>query len=345
MKGKEDPVSAIVVNYNGGAYLDDCLSSLFKQSHDNLEVILVDNASSDGSVEHVRDKFPEVRVIENERNIGYGAAVNRGVAAARGSFIIFLSFDLRLKEDCISQLACLAQEEGIGGVQPKLLDAYQPDLLNSYGHVLTYVGMTSCRYIYERDRADLKEEEIPSGNHFLVRRKLFQELGGFDEGIFLYYEDIDLSWRIRLTGKKIIITPKAIMYHAYDYWRNPAKFSDSEKARIIMLLKNYGLKTLLLILPAALLVEVAKIFYDLAQGRFGKKVKGYGEIISSFPAILEKRQGIQRTRRIADREITALFASRISAVPGTMSTVESHLINWFLNVPLALYWRLIKRII
>ena len=345
MRGKEDPVSAVVVNYNGGAYLDDCLNSLLRQTHHNLEVILVDNVSSDGSVEHVRDKFPEVRVIENERNIGYGAAVNRGVAAARGSFIIPLSYDLRLDENCISELVRLVNKEGVGAAQAKLLDAFQPGLINYYGHVLTYLGMAYCGYINERDRPDLEEKEIPAGNHILVSRSLFEEIGGFDENIFLYQEDTDICWRIRLLGRKVMISPKALMYHKYDFGRNPNKFYHSEKARAIMLIKNYRLKTLLLIAPAAFLLEAAEFVHALMYRWFWRKVKSYGEILLSLPSILKKRRQVQETRTVSDRQIVSLFVGRIRVVSGAVTDSEHRLIERVLNPPLALYWKLMRRII
>ncbi len=345
VEGKEDQVSAIVVNYNGGAYLDDCLSSLLRQSHVNLEVILVDNVSTDGSVEHVRDKFPEVRVIENERNIGYGAAVNRGVALSKSSYIIPLSYDLRLDEYCISELVRLVNQEGVGAAQAKLLDAFQPGLINYYGHVLNFLGMACCGHINEPDRADLKEEEIPAGNHVLVRRGLFERLGGFDENIFLYQEDTDLCWRIRLLGKKIMISPRAVMYHKYDFWRNPNKFYHSEKARAIMLMKNYSLSTLLLIAPAAFLLEAAEFVHALMYRWFWRKVKSYGEIVVSLPSIIKKRRLVQRDRVVNDRQIVSLFIGPVRLTDGSVTDQELGLIDWLLNPVVASYWRLVKGII
>ena len=333
-------VSVVVVNWNGREYLDDCLSSLLKQSHEEMELILVDNASGDGSVEYVRGRFPQVRVIRNERNLGFGAAANRGIKEAKGPFVLFLNNDLYIEEDCIKELLNTLEGDGVGGAVPKILFFERPDRINSFGITMNYLGLACPKHFGQPDRRDLTEEETACGGIILTRKELFQEIGGFDEEMFLYHEDSDLSWRMRLKGKRLVVNPKAILYHKYHFGRNPDKFYHSEKNRLVMLIKNYSLKTLIIILPPALLVELAELFFALGSGWLGKKLKSYWEIITSLPTIVKRRRAVQKMRRVRDKEIVKLFTGQVS-----LSGLKSDLLDWFLSPLLALYWKGVRWII
>lgn len=330
-------VSVIVVNWNGKQYLDDCFSSLLKQDYPALENIMVDNASSDGSVEFIKKRFPTVNILKNKNNIGFGPAVNKGIAKGKGEYFLFLNNDLSLKENCISELVKLLGKPGVGGAIPKILFFDKRDSINSFGVNVNYLGIACPKHIYKKDTQCLVEEETPCGGIFMIRRSFVKKLGGFDESIFFYHEDHDLSWRIRLLGMKLIVNPEAVIYHKYHFGRNKDKYYFSEKNRLYLLLKNYSLKTLILIFPAAFLVEIAGVFFALAEGWFVKKIKSYFEILFILPSIIKKRGFIQKSRIIPDREIVRIMQGKIA-----LSGIKHPLLDNLLSPVINLYWKLIK---
>ena len=336
----EKVISVIVVNWNGKQHLEDCFSSLLKQTYPGLEIIMVDNASNDGSVDFMKENFPEVKLVQNNTNIGFGPAVNKGMAEGKSEYLIFLNNDLTLEPTCISELLKSLEKPNVGGAIPKILMHGEKDKINSFGVDINYVGIACPRYIYEKDSDSLKEEEVPCGGIFMFHRDIVDKLGGFDESIFFYHEDHDLSWRIRLLGLKMVVNPRAIIYHKYHFSRNKDKFYHSEKNRLYLLLKNYSLKTLIIILPAAVLVEIAQIFFALSQGWFVKKIKSYFEIFLMSQAIIRKRQVVQKNRAMDDSEIVKIMTGRL-----VVGGIKHPLLDNFLSPVVNLYWKLVKEFV
>ncbi len=333
-------ISVIVVNWNGKGYLNDCLSSILSQTYDNFEVILVDNASTDGSQEFVTAKFPSVKIIQNSKNIGFGSAVNRGIKESEGFYILFLNNDLYLEKKFLEELAQPFVSEEVGAVIPKILYSPKPEIINSYGVQVNFLGIAWPQHIDETDRDSLKMEETPCGGIFMMRKSVVDDVGAFDEDLFLYHEDHDLSWRIRLAGYKLIVNPKARVYHEYHFKKNTDKFYHSEKNRIHLLLKNYEAKTLFLILPALAILEFAEICFALLNGWFGKKIRSYFEIASEMKKIVVKRKIVQKKRKVDDKEITRLLSGNLKI--GAMKHI---LIDQVLSPFLGFYWKIIKGMI
>jgi hypothetical protein len=333
-------VSVIVVNWNGKEHLEDCFTSLSLQTYSPLEIIMVDNGSEDSSVEYVKGRFPQVRVIENTCNRGFGSAVNAGFRKASGDYILFLNNDLYLKDNCIEEMLNLLEKEGCGAVVPKILFFQEKDTINSFGNLINFLGLAYPKYIGEKDRRDMEVEETTCGGIFMLKKDLMERLKGFDEDFFIYHEDHDLSWRIRLLGKRLLVNPKAVIYHKYQFSRNPNKFYYSEKNRIQLLLKNYSLKTLIIISPALILVELAEISFALMNGWFWKKIKSYLEILRALYRIIEKRRVIQGNREVPDREIVKLFVGGLE-----ISGVNYPLLKRILSPSLNFYWRRIRGLI
>jgi GT2 family glycosyltransferase len=333
----EKLVSVIVVNWNGKEHLKECFTSLKKQTYVPLELLLVDNASVDGSVEYVEEHFPMVSVLINPENRGFGGAVNRGVEKAKGEYILFLNNDLHLDERCVEKMVDMVEGESVGAIVPKILYFNNENRINSFGNLINYLGLACPKYIDEENKTTMEVEETACGGIFLIRKNLFKELGGFDQEFFMYHEDHDLSWRIRLLGKKLMVNPEAVMYHKYHFSKNPKKFYYSEKNRLQLLLKNYQLKTLLFIFPALVLVELAELFFALTTKWFILKIKSYFEIVLLLPAILRKRKVIQSLRRVDDREITRLFVG-----PLHIGGVKNILLDRGLSPIVHFYWKLVR---
>ena len=330
-------ITVIVVNWNGKEHLEDCFRSLENQSHENKETLLVDNASTDGSVEFVRSRFPWVKILQNPANLGFGAAINRGIREATGTYILFLNNDLYLEKNCLEELVRPLDDEAVGAVIPKILFFERRGHINSFGVEVNYLGLAWPKYIEEPDSVANEPEETPCGGIFMARKDLLEEVGAFDEDLFLYHEDNDLSWRIRLAGYKLIVNPSARLYHKYHFSKNTDKFYHSEKNRLHLLLKNYEAKTLFLILPALALVEAAEIYFAIGNGWALKKIRSYFEIASSLSPIIAKRRKIQRDRKATDRQITGLFSGNLR-IGGIRHPLLDNVLSPLLNA----YWNFIK---
>ena len=336
-------VSAIVVNWNGKDVLSGCLDSLLGQDYEDLEILVVDNGSEDGSQVLVKKNFPSVHLIENGENLGFGSAVNKGFQEAQGEFFIFLNNDLVLHSDCIRQLvSLLVSDPAVGAVIPKILYYSEPEKepalkINSYGVLINFTGIACPNLIGQPDRPDLPTIESACGGTFMIPKKVYEIVGGFDEDLFLYHEDHDLSWRIRMMGWKLIVTPKSICSHHYNFNKGVLKFYHSEKNRLHILLKNFECKTLWLIAPALIMIEFSQIAHSIFNGWFRLKMKTYSEIGSQLIRINRKRRKIQSTRKVADKTIVRLYQDTI-AVAG----LNNPLIDYLLNPILKFYWNFIR---
>ena len=341
--------SAIVVNWNGKEVLSGCLQSLLDQDCEDFEILVVDNGSEDGSQALVKKEFPTVKLIENEANLGFGPAVNKGFEKAEGDYLIFLNNDLALQPDCLRQLAKLLDSDPtVGAAIPKILyyssseknTSRETARINSYGVLVNYTGIACPNLIDQFDQSDLTLTESACGGIFMLPREVYEKVGGFDDDLFLYHEDHDLSWRIRMMGWKLMVVPDSVCYHHYNFNKGVLKFYRSEKNRLHILLKNFECKTLCLIAPAIVLVEISQIVHALFHGWFFLKLKSYREIASQSIKISRKRRQIQSTRKVPDKEIVRLHQDIIS-----VTGLKNSLVDYFLNPILKLYWICIRGLI
>ncbi len=339
-------ISAIIVNWNGKEVLSGCLKSLLDQDYENLEILVVDNGSQDGSQAKVKKEFPSIELIENVENIGFGSAVNRGLEKAQGNYFIFLNNDLVLKPNCIRELALLLDSDSsVGAAIPKILyyteqgtdSTNKTEKINSYGVLVNYTGIACPNLIDQPDQLDLPLIELACGGIFMFSREVYEKVGGFDEDLFLYHEDHDLSWRIRMMGWKLVATSSSVCCHHYNFNKGILKFYRSEKNRLHILLKNFECKTLWLISPALLLVEVSQIVHSILNGWFRLKIKSYFEIAAQFIKISKKRRKIQSTRIVPDSYIIKLYKDTVE-----VSGLKNPLMDYLLNPILKFYWVCIR---
>jgi GT2 family glycosyltransferase len=212
-------VSVIIPNYNGLRFLPTCLAALRAQSYPAAlsEVILVDDASSDGSVPFVRQHFPEVKVVCMPRNRGLATACNAGAAVARGDLLVMLNNDTEAEPGWLTGLveASLAYPEA-GAVASKMLLFDRRDVLHSAGDLMGADGIPRNRGVWQRDEGQFDRHTAVfggCGGAVAYRRQAWEQAGGFDERLFMYLEDVDLAWRLQLRGWKAVFAPGARVYH------------------------------------------------------------------------------------------------------------------------------------
>jgi len=193
--------------------------------------------------------------------------------------------------------------------------------VNALGVAVNYLGFAWAAGCYSKDRS-LPEAEIAAGSGCLmaIRRSAWDRAGGFDREYFLYHEDVDLSWRLRMMGWRILLVPSAVAYHDYAPSRHRVKVLYVERNRLITLLKNYQLRTLLLLTPALAAVEIGAFLYSLRIGEGAQKARGYLSLLGMLPGIITKRGRIRGMRKVRDRELMVLFSPTIES-PGLQNPV------------------------
>ncbi len=210
-------ISVVIPNYNGLEHLPACLEALRPQRFRDFETILVDDGSTDGSAEWVRRHYPEVRVLELGRNMGMATAVNRGWRLTTGRNIALLNNDTQVDPGWLEALAEAAETHPeISSFASKIRLFDRPHILHAAGDLYGVDGIPRNRGAWEEDRGQYDgafEVWGPCGAAALYRRAFLEELGGFDERLFMYLEDVDLAWRAQLRGYRCRFVPQAVVYH------------------------------------------------------------------------------------------------------------------------------------
>ncbi len=314
-----DLVSIIIVNWNGLSHLKKCLPSLYKQKYKKIEIILVDNASSDDSVKWVRKYNPGVKIIVNNQNLGFSEANNIGFNIAKGEFVLFLNNDTLVTNNFLTELLkVLKSDQKIGGAQSKIFFMDSPKQLDSVGAFLTNTGFLFHYGVYEHDSPKfskvidlytLKGAAMIFKKTVLERILINGEL--FDPKFFAYFEETDLCHRVWLAGFRVVFAPKSVIYHKFGATSSRLKKSfiefNSYKNRINSYLKNLGFFELIKILSVHIAIcELLSLLF-IFKGRLGISIAIQKAIFWNFlniNATLIKRSIIQNNiRKINDREI------------------------------------------
>lgn len=314
------PVSVIVVNWNGRAHLEVCLGALLAQTLPGLEIVLVDNASSDDSLAFVQARFgAAVRVVALADNRGYAGGLNAGIRAARGRTLLALNSDTDMAPDCCARLLAAADAHPTTGLfAPKILAFDDRTVLDNVGHLLYADGLSRGRGRLEIDRGQYDAEVeivLPSGCAVLLRRALLVDVGLFDEDLFAYCDDTDLGLRARLAGWRCRAVPGAVVYHKYSAASaaySPLKAFLVERNRAWVAVKCLPLPLLLVSPLFTALRLAAQAFGALsgrgAAGRFtasqspwallGVLLRAYAAAAAGLPGARRKRRVIQSARRV-----------------------------------------------
>lgn len=315
-------VSVIVVNYNGKKYLQNCLTSVYLTDYpkDSFEVILVDDNSSDGSIEYAKKNFDGLEVIRNNRNTGPAAAKNIGAKAAKGNLIAFLDNDVEVRKDWLKPLvSAISKDARIGVSCPKILFTDNTKQINSTGGATNIYGDGWDRGVFEEDKEQYDEKrEIFYGCSaaMLIKKDIFKKTGYFDSDYFYLYEDLDYGWRLNLAGYRAIYVPESVVYHKFGATMKRDSLIVKyflERNRLLTLLKNYQTKTLIGIFPEFLKQRVDRVIYRMDNA---EKIKF--RYVASFSlawlwnilhvcSTIRKRSRVQSIRKIPDMEILTLM--------------------------------------
>jgi GT2 family glycosyltransferase len=312
-------VSIIIPSWNGRALLEVCLGSVRRQTLAPLESIVVDNGSDDGSARYVRERFPEVSLVELESNRGFAAAVNEGIRRARGAYVAFLNNDVEVEPSWLAELvSCAARHPRAAGVAPKLLEPGDERIIDRAGDVMTSWFRAYPRGEGETDRGQYEREvEVfgASGAASLWNAEAVQELGLLDDDLFFSYEDVDLSFRARLAGYECWYAPRAVAFHAAGTTsgrRAEFTYLHATRNRWSVIVKDVPGPLLARNAHRIVLAELLTVARCTRERRLRYLSAAYVDALRSLPRWLERRREVQATRSV---EIEAIRRALTSGYP------------------------------
>jgi hypothetical protein len=342
-----------VVNYNGQPYLPSCLDALLETCPVRREIIVVDNASEDGSAEMVAGSYPEVRLIRLSENLGPPVARNAGYAASLGAYVLFVDNDIRVSEGCVQNLLLSILHNPAAAVaMPRVCYLDETNTIQYDGAGCHPAGLM----ILHNNNVPL----IDAGNSerfvgsvvsacILVDKQRLGMVSPFDESFFFNYEDHDFGLRCSISGRKILSVPAALCHHGTGTkglsYRNRSRYPRRRvyfliRNRWLILLKNYQLSTLFVLSPILVLYEVVQLAGVASKGWAGEWLKSASWIVAHIPEILRKRRCVQQARQINDMCIFEMdhlpFTDEISS-----SRVARGMVG-LLDHAITGYWKLIR---
>jgi len=340
-------VSIITVTYNSEDYIERLLKSLLEVSYKNFEIIAWDNTSTDKTRAILNNYKDKVKVYLSKINYGYAEGNNQALKKAKGDYIFLINPDTTVKPNFLDALIIKAEsDEKISAVQPLVYLMKNKKQINLTGKKTQFLGFDWIRD-YKREKVR-KAGEISSfsGSGVLIKREVVKKTGFFDKTYFMYQEDTDLSWRMRLLGYKIFFEPQSVIYHDYKYipkesyhpLKNKLKYY--ERNRLSTIFKNYSTKTLLLILPAIFLIEIAMIFFSAGNGWLWQKLEGYIYNLRNIKHLVKQRNFIQKKRKVSDKEIVKDFKAMLK-----FEKFEIFPIRFVINPFLRIYWHFVNFLI
>jgi len=313
-------VSVVIVTWNGRQYLDACLRAVEAQQGVSAEIILVDNASTDGTGELVRSHFPRVRVVTLTENRGFAGGNNAGAREARGQYVAFLNNDTVADASWLRALrAGIDVQSGFALATSRIVYMHDPDVIDSAGDGLFRWGGAFKRHHGEPVAGAGAAVEVfgVCGGACLMPKTVFDELGGFDADFFASHEDVDLSYRARLRGYRCRYVPDAsVRHHGSATLGTISAFAVFHGQRNLewMYLKNTPASLLIRTLPGHLLYNAAAAAHFARRGLLGTFLKAKGAALVGLPAILRKRARIQRATTVGVAAIEPHLEKRWLAV-------------------------------
>lgn len=281
--------TVVIPNYNGIDFLRDCLDSLSKCSPADFETIVVDNGSSDGSIDMLKADYPSVKLIAFDTNTGFAKAVNAGIEAAGTEYVILLNNDTVVDPAFVSELEkAMDSSVRVFSASAKMIDMHHPDILDGTGDYYCALGWA---YAYGKGKnvAALDSERrifSACGGAAIYRRKELVEIGCFDENHFAYLEDIDVGYRAKINGYRNIYAPKALVYHAGSGSSgsryNTFKIELSSRNSVYLVLKNMPLLQLIINLPLLIIGFGIKAFFFILKGHGLTYIKGLGKGVKMY---------------------------------------------------------------
>jgi GT2 family glycosyltransferase len=331
--------AVIIVAYRSGERLTRCLEALAERDAVD-QVIVVDNGEGGDEIDSAR--AAGALVVSAGENLGFARGCNLGAEHADADLLLFLNPDTVIGEAAVTALARTLEDPSIGVAMPRLRLFDRPELLNSAGCSIHISGLAwSGGYGLPADSiAELREITYANGSALAIRADLFREVGGFTDEFFIYHEDLELGWKVRMRGLRVVMTPEADVFHDYDYSRNPTKNYFMERNRLLFVSSAYSLRLLLLLAPVLLVAEAGLTALSWRQGWLGDKVAGWRWCLRNATWLRRHRRELQQRRVVSDRVLarylTPVIDPAMIDVPAPVRAA---------NPVLRAYWAFARRLL
>ena len=309
-------ISIIVLNYNAGELLLNCINSLKKSTYQNIEILVVDNISSDDSHTKCKKQFPDIKLIQNRKNLGYCGGNNVGIKEAKGEFIVILNPDTIVEENWLDEMFNAFNEFGDGLYQPKIISLNESDIIQSTGNMIHVFG-----FGFARDKGKKiieKKEEIEkigyaSGTCLFTTKEVLEKVGLLDEFLFLYHDDLDFGWRAAQIGINSYYVPKSKIFHVESYslkW-SAKKFYWLERNRKYCLKTHYSKDTYKKMSFSLMLVDLSIWIFYISKGFLNAKIRAELDILKNKKIIENKYLELEKKKIISDKELIKKFPDEI----------------------------------
>jgi hypothetical protein len=304
-------IDVIIPNWNGREWLGNCLDSLYNQSFQDFEIIVVDNGSTDGSAEFIRTSYPRVKLVTLPENTGFTGGINAGVQAGGAGYVCWFNNDAEAEPDFLKNLLeglAGRQDQGYGMAAARVTFHSNPGLINSAGLFVGPDGIGRDRGFQQPDGPGFDSQlEIfgPAGVAALYRREIFNEIGLLDETFFLYSEDVDFNFRAQLAGYRCVYVPGARVSHRGSATTRAIRARATRLASrngLLAVIKNVPGRVLIKMLPWLLLGQLYQLVLFARPGQLEAAIMGKLDLIRLLPVTLKQRRKIQSQRKLTPRQ-------------------------------------------
>jgi GT2 family glycosyltransferase len=337
----EPTVTVVIVAYGAEPWLECSVEACLSSPGVRADVVLVDNGCTEGAVERLRPR-PGVCVVGDGSNLGFAGGCNLGASHATGELLALVNPDAIVDPQALSRLAAVARRPGVVLATASVRLADRPHLLNTCGLAVHFTGISWAAHYEKPADGYAFEHEVAgaSGAGMMVRRELWESLGGFEEKFFAYYEDCDLSIRARQRGATVVFVPDAVVVHRYEFSRNRAKLFLVERNRVVMVLSLWSARTLLLLAPVLLTFELAVFALAVSQGWWREKIRSWWWVARHARWISGRRRALQAARTVPDRALVPFVEERLDPpnlpLPPAVEPLQRALVT---------YWRVVRRFV
>lgn len=363
-------VAVILINYKDYAerFLAECRDSLRSQNYqrEDFTVYVVDNAFSENSLNYLRTNFPEAKILPRSDG-NYCAANNLGIKKAiEDGFELFViaNMDTKFDQNWLTELVIVVEsDKKIGLAQslillyPKNEEEWRNPKINSVGNSLHYLGFgftdgygRTLEWFLDAARDDINNKidvikEIKgyaSGCSLIIKKEVLDEIGFYNEEYYMYHDDIELGWRAKLAGYKIVLAPRSIVYHKYEFSRSVRMFYYMERNRYLAMVHFYKAPTLILLLPIIMIMDMGVWFFSILNGQAITKLKVCQYFLKpdTWRKIKAVRQTVQKFRLLKDIEVLNNCVGEV-----LFQEVDNPVLKYLGNPLCRLYFRMIKKFI
>lgn len=357
MKNK---VTVVLPTYNSRQFLDQCLPPLLEMDYPDYDIVVIDDCSSDGTIEYLQQNYPQTRIIQLEQHSGHCKACNTGILATEARYVYIVEHHTIVTKEALSQLMKVMLTKDAAICYSKQINIYQENFAVVEGKRFAhYVVNQHCKRMPLGESPHEEDNEVPvdvtsAGTFsFLLDKAQFEKIGLFDEDYFIHINDYELALRVKAAGLKCYYVPTSLSYHksfvstasSYNF-RGGREYPASRaffiaKNRWLLMLSYYDLKTLILLGPALALYEMALIIFMIYRRVFGSYVKAISWLLTHQKLILKKRRKIQQLKEVTDRRL--LSAGELNFVPGLTQSALGKITIQVLTKSLTWYWNVFQR--